>query len=100
MQLCSDGFSAWDILKTKAPYDVLIVNHNVPKVSGLELVLRVRSMAHRRNLPIIMLSDDDVEKEAWRAGVDAFLRTSEAAKKLTATLFRILEENQEGSKKS
>ena len=100
VQLCSDGFRAWDILKTKAPYDVLIVNHNLPGVSGLELVLRVRSMVHRRTLPIIMLSDDDVEKEAWRAGVDAFLRTSEAAKKLTATLLRILEESQEGSKKS
>ena len=100
VQMCSDGFRAWDILKTKASYDVLIVNHNLPGVSGLELILRVRSIVHRRNLPIIMLSDDDVEKEAWRAGVDAFLRTSEAANKLTATLFRILEENQEGSKKS
>ncbi|HEX5701720.1 MAG TPA: response regulator [Pyrinomonadaceae bacterium] len=100
VQLCTGGLRAWEILKTKVPYDVLIVNHNLPEVSGLELVLRVRSMVHRRTLPIIMLSDDDVEKEAWRAGVDAFLRTSEAAKKLTATLFRILEESREESKKS
>jgi tetratricopeptide (TPR) repeat protein/CheY-like chemotaxis protein len=97
VQLCSDGFSAWDILKTKAPYDVLIVNHNLPEVSGLELVLRVRSIVHRRNLPIIMLSDDDVEKEAWRAGVDAFLRTSEAANKLVGSIARILDEHRERS---
>jgi DNA-binding NtrC family response regulator len=100
VQLCFDGSKAWEILKTKAHYDAVIVNHKLPGLSGLELVLRVRSMVHRRNLPIIMVSDDDVEKEAWRAGVDAFLRTPEAAKKLTATLLRVLEESREASKKS
>jgi CheY-like chemotaxis protein len=61
----------------------------------LELVLRVRSIVHRRSLPIIMLSGDDVEKEAWRAGVDAFLQKSKAAKQLAGTVERVLNEKEE-----
>ena len=92
VQSYSDGLAAWEILKTSARCDVLIVDNNLPGLSGLELILRVRSIVHRRNLPIIMLSGDDVEKEAWRAGVDAFLRKTEAVDKLTGTIARLLDE--------
>jgi CheY-like chemotaxis protein len=95
VQSCSDGLAAWEILKTDARCDVLIVDNNLPGLSGLELILRVRSIVHRRNLPIIMLSGDDVEKEAWRAGVDAFLRKTEAVDRLAGTIARILDEQQE-----
>ncbi len=89
---CTNGAAAWEILKTDTHYDALVVDNNLPGLSGLELVLRVRSMAHRRNLPIIMLSGDDCEKEAWRAGVDAFLRKPEAVDQLPGTIARALEE--------
>ena len=74
------------------PYDVIIVDNDLPGLGGLELVLRVRSMAHRRGTPIIMLSGDDCEKEAWRAGVSAFLRKPEGVDKLASTITRLLEE--------
>ncbi|HEY5839486.1 MAG TPA: response regulator, partial [Pyrinomonadaceae bacterium] len=92
VQSGSDGLAAWEILKTGARCDVLIVDSNLPGLSGLELILRVRSIVHRRNLPIIMLSGDDVEKEAWRAGVDAFLPKSEAVDKLSGTIGRLVDE--------
>lgn len=94
VQSCSDGLAAWEILKTGARCDVLIVDSNLPGLSGLELILRVRSIVHRRNLSIIMLSGDDVEKEAWRAGVDAFLRKTEAVDKLAGTIARVLDERE------
>ncbi|HEX6189351.1 MAG TPA: response regulator [Pyrinomonadaceae bacterium] len=94
VQSCSDGLAAWEILKTGARCDVLIVDNNLPGLSGLELILRVRSIVHRRNLAIIMLSADDVEKEAWRAGVDAFLRKTEAVDKLAGTIARVLDERE------
>jgi DNA-binding NarL/FixJ family response regulator len=47
-------------------------------------------MPKRRNLPTIMLSADDCEREAWRAGVDAFLRKSEAVDQLPAVLQRVV----------
>jgi two-component system chemotaxis response regulator CheY len=95
VQSGSDGLAAWEILKTSARCDVLIVDNNLPGLSGLELILRVRSIVHRRNLPIIMLSSDDVEKEAWRAGVDAFLPKSEAVDKLAGTIGRLLDEREQ-----
>jgi DNA-binding NtrC family response regulator len=55
-------------------------------------------MAHRRGTPIIMLSGDDCEKEAWRAGVRAFLRKPEGVNKLASTITRLLKERKEGKK--
>ncbi|HXT63017.1 MAG TPA: response regulator [Pyrinomonadaceae bacterium] len=90
---CVSGAAAWKILKTDARYDVLIVDNNLPGLSGLELILRVRSIPHRRHLPIIMLSGDDVEKEAWRAGVDAYVHKTEVAQ-LPLTIDRLVKEEE------
>ncbi len=88
---CLSGSTALEILKGDAPYDLIIVDNDLPGLNGLELVLRAKSMAHRRHTPIIMLSGDDCEKEAWRAGVDAFLRKPEAVDQLSSTIARLLE---------
>jgi CheY-like chemotaxis protein len=90
VEACTSGADAWEILKRNDHYDAVIVDNNLPAVSGLELVLRVRSIPHRRNLPIIMLSADDCEKEAWRAGVDAFLRKTEV-EQLSSTIARVID---------
>ena len=95
IQSFADGLAAWETLKTKARYDVLVVDNNLAGLSGLELILRVRSIVHRRNLPIVMISRDDVEKEAWRAGVDAYLRNTEAVDHLKGTIARILDERRD-----
>jgi two-component system chemotaxis response regulator CheY len=89
---CLSGTTALEILKSDAPYDAIIVDNNLPGLSGLELILRVRSMAHRRNTPIIMLSGDDFEKEAWRAGANSFLRKPEAVDQVASTITRLFEE--------
>jgi len=89
---CLNGITALEILKGDSPYDAIIVDNDLPGLSGLELVLRVRSMAHRRSTPIIMLSGDDCEKEAWRAGVKAYLGKPEGVDKLASTITRLLEE--------
>jgi CheY-like chemotaxis protein/tetratricopeptide (TPR) repeat protein len=92
---CVNGTTALEILKGDSPYDLIIVDNDLPGLSGLELVLRARSMALRRNTPIIMLSADDCEKEAWRAGANAFLRKPEAVDRLSSTITRLLEEQRE-----
>jgi CheY-like chemotaxis protein len=95
VQSCVSGTAAVELLRTRERVDLLIVDNNLPGVSGLELVLRVRSIPQRRSLPIIMLSGDDVEKEAWRAGVDAFLEKSKAAKDLAGTVERLLKKKED-----
>jgi CheY-like chemotaxis protein len=92
---CISGATALEVLKGEAPYDAIIIDNNLPGLSGLELVLRVRSMDHRRNTPIIMLSGDDCEKEAWRAGVHAFLRKPEDVEQVSSTIERLLDELKE-----
>jgi CheY-like chemotaxis protein/tetratricopeptide (TPR) repeat protein len=92
---CMNGSTALKILKGEAHYDVVIVDNDIPGLNGMELVVRTKSMTHRRHTPIIMLSGDDCEKEAWRAGVDAFLRKPEAVDQISSTITRLLEEQKE-----
>ncbi|HXI25535.1 MAG TPA: response regulator [Pyrinomonadaceae bacterium] len=87
---CANGAAAWEVLKSNAHYDAVVVDNNLPGLSGLELVLRVRSLPRLQNLAIIMLSGDDCEKEAWRAGVNAFLRKPEDLDQLPMTIVRAL----------
>jgi CheY-like chemotaxis protein len=88
---CVSGTTALKILTSDAHYDVIIVENDLPGLSGLELVRRVRNMARWRATPIIMLSEDDCEKEAWRTGVDEFLRKPEDMDRVSSTIDRLLE---------
>jgi CheY-like chemotaxis protein/tetratricopeptide (TPR) repeat protein len=94
---CVTGTTGLELLKRHTRYDLLIVDNELPGLSGLELVLRAKSIAHRRNTPIIMLSGDDIEKEAWRAGVKAFLRKPGDIDRVSSTVARLLEERKEES---
>lgn len=48
-----DGAAAWEILNTDS-YDLLITDHNMPKLTGVELLKRLR--AARMTLPAILIS--------------------------------------------
>jgi DNA-binding response OmpR family regulator len=48
-----DGAIAWAALQAK-PYDLLITDNNMPKVTGIELVKNLRSA--RMALPVIMVT--------------------------------------------
>ena len=48
-----DGEAGWEALQTRN-YDLLITDHQMPKVSGLELLMRLRSA--RMTLPVILAS--------------------------------------------
>jgi CheY-like chemotaxis protein/tetratricopeptide (TPR) repeat protein len=89
---CTSGTTALKILTSDARYNVIVIDSDLPGLSGLELVRRARSMARWRGTRIIMLSGDDCEKEAWRAGVDAFLRKPEDIDKVSSTIARLREE--------
>jgi DNA-binding response OmpR family regulator len=48
-----DGEAGWAALQTRN-YDLLITDHQMPKVTGLELLMRLRSA--RMTLPVILAS--------------------------------------------
>ncbi|MDQ3802479.1 MAG: response regulator [Acidobacteriota bacterium] len=90
VEACGDGADALERLEGGARYDVLIFDHQLPGLSGVELIRRARSTAHRQQTPVIMLSASNVESEARRAGANAFLRKPGDVPKLAETIARLL----------
>ena len=83
------------VLRSKTHYDLIIVDNDLPGLSGLELVLRLQAMPSRRQTPVIMLTGDDCEAEAWRAGVKSFLRKPKGIDELPSTIDRLLKQRKE-----
>lgn len=90
VETCGNGLTALKWLSGDARYDVVIVDNDLPGLSGLELVRRAHKITHRRKTPIIMLSGDEIETEAWRAGVKEFLRKPQDIDRVASTVERLL----------
>ncbi len=73
VDVAEDGAVAWDALQEDA-YDLLITDHEMPRVSGIELLKKLQN-AHMA-LPVIMVSgtipEHDLELHPW-LHVDAIL---------------------------
>jgi CheY-like chemotaxis protein len=93
VELCADGTEAMRKIESKMRYHLLIFDNQLPGHDGLELARRARQLPHRRRTPIIMLSASNVEQDALRAGVNAFLRKPQDIKRLSATVTRLLTKN-------
>jgi DNA-binding NtrC family response regulator len=65
-ETAADGAAAWEALQANS-YDLLITDNSMPKVSGVELVKKVRS-AHM-TLPVILASGtlptEELERNPW-----------------------------------
>lgn len=90
VETCGTGAAALDKLSSGTRYDVLIFDNNLPDTNGIELTRRTRALAHRQQTPIIMLSGDEVEMQAKRAGANAFLRKPGDVQALAETVARLL----------
>jgi two-component system chemotaxis response regulator CheY len=87
---CMSGTVALRKLSSRAHYDLIIVDNDLPGLSGLELVRRARNMARWRATPIVMLSGEDCEEEAWRARVSDFLHKPNDITQLSSRVTRLL----------
>ena len=56
-----DGAAAWAELQTSS-YDLMITDNNMPKVTGVELLVKLR--AARMELPVIMASGTSFSEDA------------------------------------
>jgi CheY-like chemotaxis protein len=59
-QTAEDGEQAWDAL-TKAKFDLLITDHEMPRLKGLDLIERLRAVSE--SLPCILISGSPPEPE-------------------------------------
>jgi CheY-like chemotaxis protein len=87
---CVDGNAGLRELTSVAHYDLVLVDNDLPGLTGLELIGHLRRMVHRRYLPIIMMSGTIDERTAREAGADAFLRKPEDIGLLAQTIDRLL----------
>jgi two-component system chemotaxis response regulator CheY len=90
VETCGDGAGALERLRSAGRYDVLIFDNNLPDTDGVELIRRTRALAHRQQTPIIVLSADDVEAQARRAGANSFLQKPAGVASVVETVARLL----------
>ena len=87
---CDDGLSALHKIESREPYDLILLDDDMPGATGIELVERVRTLVHRRHTPIVMLSATERVHDASAAGVDIFLKKPEGMKTLVETIRQLL----------
>jgi len=73
--LAKDGLEAIEVMNQKRP-NVMLVNLEMPRMNGLELIAHVRANQATQNLPILVITSRTTEKyreQAKAAGADAYL---------------------------
>jgi DNA-binding response OmpR family regulator len=75
IEVACDGEEALDHIKSQ-DYDLVILDHMMPKLTGLEVITEVRAIPQKRNLKILMLSAKSQYQEQEKvrlAGADEFM---------------------------
>ena len=90
VEVCARGDEALSRLRGGARFDLLILDYGLPGLDGVELARRARALPLSRGTPILMFTDGEVERDARRAGVDAYLRKPRGVSSLAPTAARLL----------
>jgi DNA-binding response OmpR family regulator len=94
VQTCVDGAVALSLIAGEEPYDVLLLDNDLPGADGLQLVRQARSLAHRRTIPIIMFSARYNKRVALQAGANALLRKPQDLSAVAETIASLLRSNE------
>ena len=89
----NDGQDALDALLAK-PYDMVVSDWDMPRLSGLELLKSVRSEQRLRRLPFLMTTVKQGRKDieqAIKAGVSDYIVKPFSAKVLVEKVERLLQ---------
>jgi CheY-like chemotaxis protein len=86
VETCEDGLAALSLIESGEHYDLLMLDNELPRMNGLELVRRARKLPHHQRTPIIVVSASEVGTEARRAGADVFLRKPQDVGLLVGTV--------------
>ncbi len=89
----TNGVEAWDLLQKRRP-DVLLLDQNMPSMSGSTLLRKIRSSASLYDLPVIMftaMTGMRDEEQAIYAGAQDYIRKPFEPKKLTDRIERLIQ---------
>lgn len=94
VELVYDGAEALDALERDPHAGLLILDLMMPRVSGLEVLERVRGDARFAHLPCLILTaagQDHQEQDARRRGADEFMTKPFSPKRLLARATELVE---------
>jgi CheY-like chemotaxis protein/tetratricopeptide (TPR) repeat protein len=90
VETCLDGAAALSLIASDEPYDLLLLDYDLPGADGLQLVRHARALAHRQATPIIMFSARFNKTVALQAGVNALLRKPQDLPVVVETIASLL----------
>jgi DNA-binding response OmpR family regulator len=90
VDVCRDGVTALNKIRSSSHYDVIIVDENLPGIRGLELLQMARSYAHRHQALALMFTAVDCQPQAKAIGADEFLRKPDGIKEINKIIKRYL----------
>jgi DNA-binding response OmpR family regulator len=93
----TSGEECWHLIARRRP-DVLLLDQNMPGISGISLLRKMRQSADLYDLPVIMftaMSGAQDEAQAAFAGAQAYIRKPFDPKRLTGRVQRVLAERQD-----
>lgn len=90
VDMCANGLAALKKIESDNTYDLLLLDDQLPGMSGIELVERARQFSHRKEMPIIILSASNCAKEAQRAGANKFLKKPDDFNSLVSEIKHLL----------
>src|SRR5271154_845251 len=89
-----DGAEAVEILKNRT-FGLILSEINMPQMDGLQLLARIRGMAHLKNVPVIMITTERGQEKVTRAvqlGATGYVRkpftADQIKEKLAGLLFQ------------
>lgn len=79
IRVARDGAEALDHIFSHGSHlpDLVLLDLKLPKVSGLEVLQKLRSDARTRSMPVVVLTSSDEEKdivESYNLGANSYIR--------------------------
>ncbi|MEO7369034.1 MAG: response regulator transcription factor [Gemmatimonadaceae bacterium] len=90
--LAFDGQEAVDVLEQEADLDLVVLDLMMPRLSGLDVLDRIRSSDKWKDLPCIILTaagQEEYEREARTSGATDFITKPFSPKKLYALIAQL-----------
>ncbi|MCG8637759.1 MAG: chemotaxis response regulator CheY [Desulfobacterales bacterium] len=87
-----DGTTAWEVLESQE-IDLIISDWNMPKMTGLELLKKVRASSQYKTVPFLMVTAEAQKQnviEAVQAGVSNYVVKPFTAEAISDKLKKIL----------
>jgi|SRR5205085_5049014 len=87
--LCADGIAALREIESATPYDLLLLDNELPGIDGTQLIRHARTLTHRQHTPMILMSAKELGSEAKRVGANLFLKKPEGVPLLVSTIVQL-----------